>query len=74
MGGMYFSTKRRMGGGSRLENRAKGKSLVAKITSAATRVVIRAAFRESDMSGLLGRDWTWTANQHEDGNSRCQGG
>ena len=74
MGGMYFSTKRRMGGGSRLEKRAKGKSLVAKITKADTTVVARAAFKERDMSGLLRSSWTWTTHQHEDGNSRCQRG
>ena len=71
MGGMYFSMKRRIEGGSRLEKRAKGKSLVAKITSAAMRVARRALFKVRDISGLLGRGWTWAAYQHEDGNSRC---
>ena len=61
IGGMYFSINRRRGGGSRLEKRAKGKSLVAKMTRAAIKVVARAAFRGRDMSGLLGRIWTWTS-------------
>ena len=73
MGGMYFSMKRRMVGGSRLEKRAKGKSLVAKMTKAAMRVAMRALFRGRAMLGLLRNRWSWTTYQHKDGNSCGKG-
>ncbi len=73
MGGMYFSMKRRIDGGSFFEKRAKGKSLVAKITKAAIRVAIRALFSVRAMLGLLGSSWTWPPYQHQDGNS-CRKG
>lgn len=72
MGGMYFSMKRRMDGGSRLEKRAKGKSLVAKMTKAAMRVAMRALFRGRAMLGLLGNRWI-SSYEHKDGNTCGKG-